>query len=140
MKRHFIFIFIFLILNFLFEPIILEKEAVLAQGESVKTPETIEEAKSFSEKILKALPQTIKKLWQEEVLPFWKKTWVKWWHSFIKPWLKNIWQKILSLFEERKPLIKEEFKREKKEMKEEIKKELPKVEKTFWERLKELWE
>jgi len=60
------------------------------------------------------------------------------WQSYIYPFLHKIWQKIDSLFgkeiEQRKPIIKEEFKKETEEMKE----ELPLVTKSLWEKLKEL--
>ena len=113
--------------------VVIAKDSSLSQD--ITAPETIEEAKSFGEKIFQQLPKAIKRIWKEEVIPLWEKTWVKWWHSFIKPSIQKIWQKILTLFKKRKPIIKEEFEREKKEMKG----ELPKVKNDLWERFKELW-
>ena len=108
--------------------------------ENVKSPETVEEAKTIGEKILKGIPDAFQNVWQE-ALKFWQKmadTLSNWWNSYIFPWLQNIWQKLLSLFgkevEKRKPIIEEEFQKEKEEMKEEI----PKTGKSLWERFKEL--
>jgi len=120
-----------------------------AQESKIETPETFEEVKGIGNKALeiaqKKIPETLEKIWKEEVLPLWQKmgNWMKnFWNSYIGPWLESIWQKIKSIFgqeiEKRKPIIEEEFKKEKEEIKEEIKKELPKVGKSLWERFKDL--
>jgi len=62
------------------------------------------------------------------------------WQNYIYPWLKIIWNKIYSFLakevEQRKPEVKEEFKKETQEMKEEI----PKAGESLWQRLQELIE
>lgn len=107
-----------------------------AQEKTIGVPEDIEEAKEMGERAIeigkRRIPETIKELWNERVLPMWKK---------MYEWFKvNIWLKIQPRIEEeierRVPIIKEEFEKEKQEMKE----ELPEITKTLWERLKELWE
>lgn len=105
-----------------------------------KLPETIEEAKTLSERILWSFPEALKKTLRE-ALTIWKTTlgWFKsFWYSYISPLLQNIWYKINFFLgreiEKRKPEIKEELEKEKEEMKE----ELPKAGKSLWERFKEL--
>ena len=107
-----------------------------------KAPETIEGAKTIGERILRDLPEAMKKPWQEAVA-IWERMW-NWfknlWYSYIYPWFQNLWYKINSFLgrevERRKPGVKEEFEKEKQEMKEEI----PKTGKSLWERFKELVE
>ncbi len=119
------------------------------QNQSVKSPETLEEAKEMGEEALgtaqKKLSGILERIWKEEVLPFWGKMWDGargWWNSSIFPWLQNIWQKILGLLgkevEKRKPVIEEELQKEKEEIKEEMKEELPKIGESLWERFKGL--
>lgn len=105
--------------------------SVLAQ-EVVPAPESLEEAKTLGEGILKGFPEVFKKVWQEAVV-FWKKM-----LDYVSPWFKSIWNSTLSLLEkeveQRRPEVEEEFKKEIEEMKEEI----PKAGKSLWQRLKEL--
>jgi hypothetical protein len=94
-------------------------------------PQNFGEIKTMGLNALKFIPQTLAKIWQEGI------TWLKKiWQSYIYPFLHKIWQKIDSLFgkeiEERKPIIKEELKKETEEMK----KEVPLVTKSLWEKLK----
>jgi len=109
----------------------------LAQEQMPQLPQTLEEAKSVGIKILKDLPDQIKKVWQEEAWPLLKKTWQKLW-SLAEPY----WQKFLSFLgkevEKRKPAFEEEFQKEKEEMQKEMKEVAPKVGKSLWERFKAL--
>jgi len=105
-----------------------------------EAPETLEEAKSIGEGILRDLPEALKKPWQE-ALAIWGRMlgWFKnIWRSYISAWFQEIWYNINSFLgrevERRKPEIEEEFEKEKQEMKEEI----PKIGKSLWQRLKEL--
>ena len=104
-----------------------------AQIHSAGPPQSLEELKTAGLRALKFIPETSEKICQETT--GWLK---KIWQSYIYPFLHKIWQKIDSLFgkeiEQRKPIIKEEFKKETEEMKE----ELPLVTKSLWEKLKEL--
>jgi len=113
----------------------------LAQKQIIKVPETLEEAKEMGEKALKEawkqLPDILKKIWQEQVLPIWQKMWdwfkVNVW-SKIENWFKNeILPRLRGEAEKRKPIIEEEFQKEKEELKE----ELPQTTKSLWEKLKE---
>lgn len=111
----------------------------------IKAPETLEEARKMGEEVgkktLEKGPGIIEKIWRKEVLPIWKRMW-EWfgevWNSYIGQNVKLFWKKILNLLrkeiEKRKPIIKEELKKEKNE----LKKELPRVGKSFWEKFKEL--
>ncbi|XOA43124.1 MAG: hypothetical protein ACKKMO_01455 [Candidatus Nealsonbacteria bacterium] len=112
--------------------------------QTIQVPENLEEAKEMGEKALETgkrnLPDTLERIWKEDILPVWQK---------MYGWFEvNIWSKIKDFFqneviprfkgeyEKRKPIIEQEFEKEKEEMKE----ELPEVTKSLWERLKELWE
>ncbi len=105
-----------------------------AQEQGILPPKDINEAKGIGEKALKVfqedLPGILKETLTEKVFPVWKKMW-DWFDA-------NIWLKVLpkgkSELEKRRAIIKEEFKKEKKE----LKTELPEVEKSLWERFKEL--
>ncbi len=108
----------------------------LCLGETSGTagpPKTLEELKETGLKVLRFLPDILKKGWEATI--YWLK---KIWQSYIYPFFHKIWQKIDSLFgkeiEQRKPIIKEEFKKETEEMK----KEVPLVTKSLWEKFKEL--
>jgi gas vesicle protein len=108
---------------------------LLAQESSppAQAPETLEEAKSKGEEVVRGLPDVIINAFKG------MGNWLKnLWSSYILPFLNNVWQKIKVFLgrevEERKPEVKEEFEKEKQEMKEEI----PGVSKSLWERLKDL--
>lgn len=120
-------------------------EISFAQTQIVKLPENFEELKEmglfFLKTIKEKLLSNIEKIWKEEVIPVWQKMY-EWskniWEKYIWPWLENIWYRILSIFmkeaEMRKPIFEEEFQKEKEELKE----ELPQVQKSLWERFREL--
>jgi len=138
-------------------------QVVFAQ-QTVKAPETVEEAQAFGINILKALPEAIKRVWHEDVLPLWHKMWdrtqncwktiispqiakgVSWmsdiWYQGIKPKIQSVLDKIRNFLgqeiEKRKPVIEQEFEKGKQEIRENIKQEVPKVSKGLWERLKDL--
>jgi len=129
----------------------------LAQGPPIEAPKTVDEAKEMAEKggqeIAKRMPDIIKRIWREQVIPIWQKMW-DWfkniWKRNIQPSFSNLWYlnlkpRIQSTIhrvrgiiwqevEEQKPLIKGEFEKEKEEMKE----ELPEASKSLWQRFKEL--
>jgi len=85
-------------------------------------------AKLVVQKIVQAVPNAIKGVWQD-VWGFWGKIgeWFKKniWDSFLFPKLENIWQKVLSFFgkkiEEKKPTIEQGIEEEKQELKEGVK-------------------
>ena len=121
----------------------------LAQ-ETIKAPETLEQAQEFGEEVLEKtkqqLPGILQRTWQEDVLPVWRKMkqiWSKWWDTTIQPWLISIVDKIKVLLgqeiEKRKPYIEQEFEKETEELIEDIGKEIPKT-KSLWERFKELFQ
>jgi len=106
-------------------------------GQTIGTagpPQTVEGLKLTLWNAVKFFPETAKKV-EGEVLSWLKNIW----KSYFYPFLHKIWQKIDSLFgkeiEQRKPIIKEEFKKETEEMK----KEVPLVTKSLWEKLKEFF-
>jgi hypothetical protein len=111
----------------------------------IQAPETIQEAQEFGLGILKALPDAVKKVWQEQVVPLWTNMW-NWvkniWDTYIFPWLYNLWQQFLSVFgqevEKRKPLIEQKFQKEKEGLQQELQEKLPEQGKTLWERIKTL--
>lgn len=121
----------------------------LAQ-ETIKAPETLEQAQEFGEEVLEKtkqqLPGILQRTWQEDVLPIWRKmkqVWSKWWDTTIQPWLIDIVDKIKVLLgqeiEKRKPYIEQEFEKETEELIEDIGEEIPKA-KSLWERFKELFQ
>ncbi len=105
----------------------------------IEQPQTMEETKALGTKALevikKDLPNILKKIWQEEVLPVWQKMWnwfkINIWERYFKP----LFQKEV---EKRGPTIKEEFEKEKQETKESAKTEVPQAIKSLWEKFKEL--
>jgi len=118
-----------------------------AQGNGLEVPETLDEAQEVGEQALeigkKELPDIIKELWYENVLPVWQKMY-DWFYA-------NIWLKIKNFFgprieqeiETRKEVVDQEFEQEK----EEVKKELPGLIDKIWQfikdaiyRMKLLWE
>lgn len=109
-----------------------------AQEKTIKAPETLEEAKEMGERGIeegkRKLPDIIKKIWKEEVLPLWGRMY-EW--SYDNIWLKTktwfqreVYPRTKEELEQRKQIIKEEFPKEKQELEE----ELP----ALWERFLEL--
>lgn len=94
-------------------------------------PQTIEEAKPFSERILRSFLDTLKRIWQEALTT---------WKTIITPFFQNIWYRINSFFGREIEKIKPEIRKELEEEKEEIKEEAPRVGKSLWERFKKLIE
>lgn len=145
-------IFIFLVILSFFSPF-----SGVCQETPISQPGTVEEAKSFVIEgfgiIKEKMPNAVKTVWQEQVLPVWQKMWnlfknfwnnhikssfSKFWYSFLKPKIQFFIQKINQILgreiEEKKPIIEEEFQKEKEKIKEEI----PTVGKSLWQRLKDL--
>ena len=122
MKKYFLSI---LIINVL---VLSLPGGLLAQG--IDQPKTMEEAESLGMKILTALPSAVKKVWQEETLPFLLKMW-NWakniWDNYIGYKVENLWKKFLNLLGKESPDIKKEFQKEKEEM-----------QKDLWQRFKDL--
>ncbi len=117
-----------------------------AQDNGFEAPETFEEAQKIGEQALeigkKQLPDIIKELWYDNVLPMWQKMY-DWFYI-------NIWLKIKNLFgsrledeiEKRKEIIGQEFEQEKEEVKEELPgffKKLRKFIRDVFNKLKILW-
>ncbi|MFA5355112.1 MAG: hypothetical protein WC302_00015 [Candidatus Paceibacterota bacterium] len=103
-------------------------------------PSDADEAKELLEKGLEAgeeqVPELIKKMWEEDVLPVWNKMF-EWFKSHI--WSKFMaWfnEKVTPEIEERTPHLEEEFEKETEEAKE----ELPVVGKSLWDKLKEIFQ
>ena len=103
-------------------------------------PSDADEAKELLEEGLEAgeeqVPELIKKMWEEDVLPVWNKMF-EWFKSHI--WSKFIaWfnEKVAPEIEERTPQLEEEFEKETEEAKE----ELPVVGKSLWDKLKEIFQ
>ncbi len=122
-------ILILILINILF----LSPVFSLAQKNISQAPESFEEAESLGRKFIENLPQIAKEGFKDLI------SWIKKiWTSHVFPGLKWIWHKLISFLdinvEERKPAIKEEFKKEK----EEIKQEIPRVGESLWKRFKEL--
>lgn len=97
-------------------------------------PQTLEGVKEIGLKALRFFPDILKKALDETI------NWLKKvWQSYFYPFLHRIWQKIDTVFgkeiRERKPIIKEEFKKETEEMKQEV----PLLSKSLWEKLKEFF-
>jgi len=122
-----------------------------AQDTTIEVPESFEEAQQIGEQALdvgkEKLPDIIKEIWREKVLPVWQKMY-DWFYE-------NIWLKIKGFFsreveprveqeiEIRKEIVDQEFEQEK----EEVKKDLPKFLNSIWnfirdivQKLKILWE
>lgn len=101
------------------------------QEGTIDMPQTMEEAKGFSMDILKALPDAVKKVWQEEAWPFILNMW-EWvqgpWNTYVKPKVEVWWQQFLGLVGKEQPDLKKEFQAEREEM-----------QKDFWERFKDLF-
>lgn len=80
------------------------------------------------------LPQNIKTMWQDDVLPVWGKMYA-WFKDNIGDWVR---EKI----RQREPAVKKSFELEKGEMAQDIKKEAPKISehlKYFWQEIKKLF-
>lgn len=80
--------------------------------------------------IRQTLPDAVKNIWQEQVLPVWQKM-LDWFNQKIGFKIKGLF---LGEIEKRGPIIKDEFQKEKQEVKEEA----PKVGQSLWEKFKEL--
>ena len=103
-------------------------------SETAGPPQSFSDIKNMGFKALKFIPQTLEKIWQGGT------AWLKnIWNNYLYPFLHKIWQKIDALFgnqiEQRKPVIKEEFKKETQEMKQDI----PQVVKSIWEKVKDFF-
>ena len=60
---------------------------------TVEAPSTFGEAKDFMIRLVKPLPNTMKDIWQNKVLPVWRNMAEKvsnWWKTSVLPWLKSI--------------------------------------------------
>lgn len=120
--------------------------SVFCHAQALDQPENLEEVKNLGEKALEAArekgPDSIRNIWDNEVIPVWKKMfiWAKEsiWDNHLAVWLKNIWNSVTGILrgevEQRRTTVGEEFQKEKQE----IKQEAPAVGKTIWEKFKEL--
>lgn len=102
----------------------------LAQEEAPQMPQTMTEAKGWGMKILTALPDATKKVWQEEAWPFILQMW-NWakdvWDTYIGYRVEAWWNQLLELVGKEPTDLKGEFQKEKTEM-----------QKDAWQRFKDL--
>ena len=110
----------------------------------IEAPDTLESLKTMVLKALAVFPQGFKAAFEQAKI-FWNKLTIwfrEWWADNladkIGAWLNRAWQWLKNLFYEREAIFKEEFGNEKKEMGEDVKEEIPKLQKTFWEKFKEI--
>ena len=98
-------------------------------------PKDLEEIQEFGEGMLEAskeqLPDIMKRLWNEDVMPLWQKMY-DWFDLNVGSKFKEVFDEEV---EKRKPVVEQEYEKEK----EEVKEELPIVTQSIWERLLELW-
>jgi len=109
-----------------------------AQNNSIQAPETFEQAQEIGEKALEVgkeeLPDIIKDIWHNDVLPIWQKMY-DWFYE-------NIWLEVKDPFgsrveqeiEIRKEIVDQEFEQEKKE----VKKELPGILDKTWKFIRDV--
>jgi len=131
MKKQFLTIFI--LFNLVLSGFCFAQDNII-----IEAPETFEEAQQMGEQALeigkKELPDVIKGLWYDNVLPMWQKMY-DWFHA-------KIWLKIKQLFgsrveqeiEIRKEIVEQEFEQEKQEVKE----ELPGVLDRIWQFIRDI--
>ena len=96
--------------------------AALAET-GLEPPETIEEAKTFGLGILRSLPEAVKKIWQEQVLPLWQRMW-----QWFKEQLRKLWHWFLGLLG-----------REVERVKPEIEEKVEQTKQSLWQRFKNLF-
>ena len=89
---------------------------LFASSSILAPPQTLDEAKGVGEQILLMLPQAIRQVWNEEVLPIWSKTWV----IAQDLWTKYVWWRIEPEVNRRKALIPGELEKEKQELSQEF--------------------
>lgn len=126
-------IFIVLILFSFLLPII----SLAQEGNQVKLPETVDQAKDMVTNAIKVgqqeLPGNMKTMFKEDVLPVWNK---------MFDWFKvNIWPKAENEIKKRQPALKEDLQTETGQMKTDIKTEVPKIStkiRTLWAEFKNL--
>ena len=106
---------------------------LMVQGE-VEPPKNLEEAKGFSLDIIKKLPEAMKRVWREEVLPIWQKIWQwlkiqlqKLW-GWFKIQLQKLWNWILGLLGREVEKVKSEAKEKQEE-----------IQKSLWQKFKDLF-
>lgn len=105
---------------------------------SPQVPNNLQEATERAKTVAGKFPNVMTEVWQD--------AWVKIknvWNSYIRSPLLNVWNKIKTFLntevEKRRPSVEEEFEKEKEEMKQEVKTEVPKIGKSIWEKLKDLF-
>ncbi|MBI4359185.1 MAG: hypothetical protein HY577_01170 [Candidatus Nealsonbacteria bacterium] len=134
-------IFVFFVVFSLIYPF----SGLVAQGSSptpIGPPESLEELKNVLLRGWGAFPAAFEAA-LGEALSFWQKLyqWLKgWWEANwaqgFKAWVNSIWERIRALFSQREAIFQEELQKEKTEMK----KEIPGLQKTLWEKLREVWQ
>ena len=109
---------------------------LFASSDIIAPPQTLDEAKGVGEQILLMLPQAIRQVWNEEVLPIWSKTWV----IAQDLWTKYVWWRIEPEVNRRKALIPGELEKEKQELSQDLQTELESQGgfQGLWERFKVL--
>jgi len=132
----------FIIFNLVFSSFCLAQDALV----DFETPETFEQAQQLGEEALeigkKQLPDIIRDVWNNNVLPVWQKMY-DW--AYTNIWLRikdSLGSRVEEEIEIRKEIVDQEFEQEK----EEVKKELPGILNKIWKfirdvvhKLKILW-
>lgn len=104
--------------------------------------QAVEESREVGGKILDELPQAVKSLSDQEVLPVWKKMFegaVSFWEKNIASKFDNVWQKIMGKVDEKKPELKQELEKEKQEIKDDLKGGAAKAGKSLLKRFLDLF-
>ena len=110
----------------------------------IEPPDTLEGLKTMVLKVFLPFEQGFKQALEQAKI-IWNKLYIEvrgWWTDNladkVSVWLNRAWQWLKGLFIGRESVFKQEFNKEKEEMKKDVKTEIPKLQKTFWEKFKEI--
>ena len=125
---------------------LIPSQICLAENvEKNKIPQDFEQAKTLIIELITPLPDAVKQLYNDDVVPTFKKVGdyvVNVWNSNIKPITDDIIDKIKGFLgkeiENRKPQIEQEIEKEKQELQQEIKDEIPEIKETIWQKIKDI--
>jgi len=110
-------------------------------------PETIDEAvkesKELGEEVSQKLPNAVRKIWDNEVIPFWQNmfNWIeeKIWGNFLEPVVQDIIDRFKNFSEERRPILEQELEKEKEELKEGLREGASQAKESLWQRFLDLF-
>ena len=124
--------------------------------EKNEIPQNFEQAKVLIFELITPLPDTVKQLYKDDVVPMFRKIGdiainpliqgkdfvIDAWNDDIKPITQDITDKI-KLFlgkeiEQKKPEIEKEFEKEKQEIQKEIESQIPEIKETIWQKIKDI--